>query len=313
MIKLEKTIFIDGVDKNKIFLRIWDNVQNPKGIVQIIHGMAEHSERYREFAKHLNTEGYIVCADDHRGHGKSVIHEGEFGYLGEDGFNKVVEEEHMITEFMKREYLDLPVNIFAHSFGSFVGQEYITRHSNEINSIILSGSAKQDGMDIKLGYMVASVQRKLFDDRSKAKLIDKLSFGSFNKKVENPQHKFAWLTRDINEVEKYCNDELCGFISTINFYYNLFGGLKNLYNKDKLRKINKELPILVLAGDKDPVGKYGKSILALHKQYEDLGISKAEVKLFKEGRHELLNESNKLEVYEYVSEWFNSTRGDYKG
>lgn len=305
MSKLEKTIFIDGVDNNKIFLRIWDNVEKPRGIVQIIHGMAEHSERYREFAQYLNSEGYIVCADDHRGHGKSATHEREFGYLGEDGFNKVVEEEHMITEFMKREYSALQVNIFAHSFGSFVGQEYITRHSNEINSIILSGTAKQNGIDIKLGYIVASIQRKLFDDKSKAKLIDKLSFGSFNKKVENPQHKFAWLTRDVREVEKYNNDEFCGFISTIDFYYNLFGGLKNLYNEDKLHKINKELPILVLAGDKDPVGKYGKSILALHKQYKDLGINKVEVKLFEEGRHELLNETNKLEVYEYVGAWVN--------
>lgn len=305
MSKLEKSIFIDGVDNNKIFLRIWDNVKNPKGIVQIIHGMAEHSERYREFAEHLNKERYIVCADDHRGHGKSATHEREFGYLGKDGFNKVVEEEHMITEFMKKEYSDLPINIFAHSFGSFVGQEYITRYSNEINSIILSGTAKQDGIDIKLGYIVASIQRKLFDDKSKAKLIDKLSFGSFNKKVENPQHKFAWLTRDVREVEKYNNDEFCGFISTIDFYYNLFGGLKNLYNEEKLQKINKELPILVLAGDKDPVGKYGKSILALHKQYKDLGINKAEVKLFEEGRHELLNETNKLEVYEYVGAWVN--------
>lgn len=305
MSKLEKTIFIDGVDSNKVFLRIWDNVENPKGIVQVIHGMAEHSERYIDFAQYLNKEGYIVCADDHRGHGKSAKHEGEFGYLGENGFDKVVEEENIITEFMKKEYPKLPVNIFAHSFGSFVGQEYITRYSNNINSIVLSGSAKQDGLDIKLGYMVASMQRKLFDDKSKAKLIDKLSFGSFNKKVNNPQNKFAWLTRDEEEVEKYCKDELCGFISTINFYYNLFGGLKKLYNEEKLQNINKKLPILVLAGDKDPVGKYGKSILDLHKQYKDLGISKAEVKLFEDGRHELLNETNKFEVYEYVGEWLN--------
>lgn len=268
--------------------------------------MEEHSGRYDDFARYLNKLGYVVYADDHRGHGKTETSKELLGYLGEDGFNKVVQDEHLITNLIKDEHKDIPVYVFAHSFGSFIGQEYITRYSNDINGIILSGSAKQSGLDVKCGKILAKAFKLYADEKNPANVIEKLSFGRFNKMIENPKNEFAWLTRNDEEVNKYMKDELCGFPSSLNFYDSLFNGLSNLYKSNKLDNINKELPILVISGEMDPVGKYGKSVKKLYDQYLNLGIKNLSIKLYKGARHELLNEVNKEEVYEYILNWINS-------
>lgn len=299
-----REIFIKGKGGQEIFLRIWDDVINPRGVVQIFHGMAEHSGRYENFAKFLNDRDIIVFADDHRGHGETATKDGQLGYLGDDGFNSVVEDEYIITNYIKEIYKDIPVYIFAHSFGSFIGQEYIIRYSSEIDGIILSGSAKNDGADVKTGIFVSTMQSKFISDRKAAKFIDNFAFGGFNKNIDNPKTKVAWLTRDEEEQSKYINDKLCAFVPTINFYRNLFLGIHELYKVDRLKNINKKLPILVLSGKRDPVGKNGESVKRLYKQYKNLEIENVDIKLFEECRHELLNEINKDEVMEFIYKWF---------
>lgn len=296
--------FIKGKDGQEVFLRIWDKVSEPKAVLQIFHGMAEHSGRYEVFAEFLNNKGIIVYADDHRGHGRTAENNGQLGYLGEHGFYNVVEDEHIITKHIKEIHKELPIFIFAHSFGSFIGQEYITRYSKEITAIILSGSAKNHGVDIEAGLLVSSIQNKFCDNRKEAKFIDNFAFGGFNKNIENPPTKVAWLTRDEEEQKKYLEDKYCAFVPTIDFYKNLFDGFSKLYEKDKLEKINKELPILILSGDKDPVGKQGESVKSLYEQYKNLNIERVDIKLFVDARHELLNEINKEEVFDYIYDWF---------
>ena len=300
---MSRSILLERDQDFKIFLRIWDEVENPKAIVQIFHGMAEHSERYDDFAKYLNSKGFIVYADDHRGHGLSVKEGSVQGYIGEDGFNRIVEDEKEISNLIRKSYKELPLYIFAHSFGSFIGQEYITKYSKEIDGIILSGSSKQDGIDLKMGKVLASIQKLLFNETAKAKLIDKLSFGAYNSKVKNRKTNCDWLSRDEKEVNKYLEDEKCGFISPINFYNHMFNGLSKLYKLEKLNKIDKNLSILVISGDEDPVGKYGIGVRRLHQQYVDLGLKNSAIKLYEGGRHELLNETNKHEVYDFIYNW----------
>lgn len=298
-----KGSFIKGSRNKDIFLRSWEEVENPKGLVQIFHGMAEHSERYDDFANFLNRQGYIVYGDDHRGHGRSQFKDKPLAYIGEDGFNEIVEDEKIISGLIRDKHKGLPLYIFAHSFGSFLGQEYIIRYSRDIDGIILSGSAKQDGFDVKAANILASIQNSLLDPSKPAKLIDKLSFGSYNDHIKVPRTKFDWLTRDEGEVDKYIADFFSGYLSPINFYYYLFRAFKNLYRPERLEKIHKSLPILVLAGDKDPVGKYGRSVKRLYDQYQDLRMEDIGLKLYQEGRHELLNEINKEEVYKYIYDW----------
>ena len=308
---MSKSTLLERDQDFKVFLRIWDDVENPKAVVQIFHGMAEHSERYDNFARYLNSKGFIVYADDHRGHGLSVKEGSVKGYIGEDGFNKIVEDEKEISNLIRKNYKDLPLYIFAHSFGSFIGQEYIIRYSKEIDGIILSGSCKQDGIDLKMGKFLASIQKLLFNENAKAKLIDKLSFGNYNSKVKNRKTNCDWLSRDEKEVNKYIDDEMCGFISPINFYNNMFNGLSELYKLEKLNKIDKNLSILVISGDEDPVGKYGIGVSRLYKQYVDLGINNSTIKLYEGGRHELLNETNKHEVYDFVYNWLKESLNKY--
>lgn len=300
-----KNTYIKSHDNQKIFLHIWDDVKNPVGVVQIFHGMAEHGARYDIFAKYLNNKGYIVYADDHRGHGKTAGSIEKLGYLGKNGFDNIVKDEHFITNKIKSDYPNLPIFIFAHSFGSFIGQEYLNRYSNDINGLILSGSAMQNGFDVKVGLAFTKLINKFGDESKQNPFLESLIFGGYNKKIKDSKSKFAWLSHDKNEVEKYEKDEYCGTVFTTNFYRNMFTGFQGLYLKEKAKTIKKDIPLLVIAGEMDPVGKYGKSVKALFNYYKDINMSNVELKLYPNGRHELLNEANRDEIFDFIYSWIN--------
>ncbi|NBI06981.1 alpha/beta hydrolase [Senegalia massiliensis] len=295
--------FIKGKDDFPIYLYTWNRVNEPKGVVQIFHGMAEHAARYNDFAKHLNREGYIVYASDHRGHGKTAKGVDNLGNIGEDGFSNIVHDGYIINRMIKKSYSNLPIILLGHSFGSFISQEYIIKYGESIDGLILSGSAKMEGIPIKLGQIISTIQKKIYDDKNKANLIDKASFGNFNKKIKHPISKFSWLTRDEEQVEKYDEDPLCGTIFPIIYYYYFFDGLSKLYIKERLENIPKNLPIFIFSGDKDPVGGYGKQVKKLYETYKDIGIKNVNIKLYPGGRHEMLNEINRKEVYNHITDW----------
>lgn len=301
-----KSFYFKSHDNKQIFLHTWEEVENPLGVIQIFHGMAEHGARYDDFAKFLNNKGYIVYADDHRGHGKTSESIDKLGYLGENGFDNIVRDEYFITNIIKEKYPNLPVFIFAHSFGSFIGQEYINRYSNKVNGVILSGSAKQSGIDAKAGLVFTTLYKKFFDDSKKNPFLESLIFGNYCKKEKDNKSSFAWLSSDIDQVKRYETDEYCGTVFTTNFYHNMFTGFKSLYIKEKADKIHKSLPIFIIAGDMDPVGKYGKSVQKLYAYYKDLNLNNVNIKLYPNGRHELINEKNNLCIYNDIYSWISS-------
>jgi alpha-beta hydrolase superfamily lysophospholipase len=298
-------MFIKGFNDKDIFTYIWDEVKIPKGVIQIFHGMCEHAKRYSDFANFLNQEGFIVYANDHLGHGKTAGEITNLGYIGPDGFNHIVEDEHLITKLIQNTYPSLPIIVLGHSFGSFVAQEYLTRYSNQIHAMILSGSAMQKGLQITLGSLIASIQYHLSDERKPDNLLTLLSFGTYNKKFTDSVSAFRWLSSDKNEVEKYEKDPYCGTVFSINFYYYLFKGFNNLYKKNRLVQIRKDIALLIVSGDMDPVGNYGKSVTKLHKFYTQLNLQDTTLKFFPARRHEILNEVNKHDVYTYLLEWIN--------
>lgn len=297
--------FIKGKDGKDVFVYCWDKVLIPKAVVQIFHGMAEHGARYDCFARFLNSEGFIVYADDHRGHGKTSGGLKELGYIGEDGFNNIVEDEHIISKLIKEKHGDLPIILFGHSFGSFIGQEYIIRYGNEISGVIMSGSAARTGPEVLVGRVIAYIEKSIYGDKKKSKLIDHLCFGNNNKKIPHNKYKFEWLSTDLEEVKRYERDPLCGTLFTAGFFYYFFKGLSKLYKKHRLAKIPKELPILIISGEEDPVGNYGALVKKLHKKYIDAGINNVKLKLYSAKRHELLNETNRDEVFSDVLSWIN--------
>lgn len=280
----------------------WDNAEQIKGVVQIFHGMSEHALRYHHFALFLNKNGFAVFANDHRGHGKTASDINELGIIGNDGFNMIVDDEYSLYLQIREKYTHQPVFVLGHSFGSFVAQQYITRFGKEISGVILSGSALQKGIDITLGRQIAAVQR-LFGEHKKSYLLSKLSFGNYNKRIPNAKHEFSWLSTDEEEVVKYEQDPFCGTVASIGFYYYMLKAFKDIYSKDRLCNIPQTLPMLILSGEQDPVGSYGKRVKKLHQLYEKQGLRNVKIKLYPEMRHEILNEQNRLEVYNDILNW----------
>ena len=301
----QEVFFYKGCDGKLIHSYCWGAGPEARAVVQISHGMAEHAARYARFAEWLNERGYTVYAEDCRGHGKTAGIPDEIGYIGEDGFNRIVEDKYILTGLIKEKHPGLPVFMLGHSFGSFIMQDYMAKHGNEAAGVILSGSAMNDGLNVKAGLIVASIM-KLFGEKRRNGLLDGLMFGSFNRRIENPVSKFDWLSRDSREVAVYDSDPLCGRVFTTNFFHELLESFTVQYGKGKTSSIPKKLPICIISGDNDPVGGYGKLVSKLHKLYCEVGIEDLTLKLYKDGRHEMLNEINRDEVFEYIAAWLDS-------
>ncbi len=292
--KTEKFTSFDGT---VLQCYLWADVRNPKGVVQIAHGMAEHARRYDNFASFLNRNGYIVFADDHRAHGMTSTKQsakGVKGYHKGDIYFDTVKDEIAITEYLKEKY-NLPVIYFGHSYGSMVGQRYLEMDP-KASGVILSGSAMMKGALLSAGAAISKLQYKMKGGEVEAKLLDKMSFGSYNAPFKK-ESEFAWLSRDREQVKKYIFDEQCGYVMSISFFKHFLNGLKESYKAELLAKIDKNMPIAIFSGDKDPVGGNGKLVTALHKQYVDLGVKDVTLKLYEDARHEILNETNNQEVY----------------
>lgn len=275
-----------------------------RGIVQIAHGMAETAERYEKFASELTHHGYIVYANDHRGHGKTAGSIEELGYLAdEDGFNWLVKDQYELHKLIKRQHPDLPLFLFGHSMGSFIAQKYIMHYGNELKGLILSGSNGNQGIMLSLGSLLAKREIKKYGARKQSARLDKLSFGSFNKSFRPNRTKFDWLSRDEVQVDKYIDNPYCGTVFTAGFFYDFFRGLKEIEDKRNFVLVPKDLPIYIFSGDKDPVGKFGRGTRNLLERYKKIGVKDIEFKLYRGGRHEMLNEINRDQVFGDIIQW----------
>lgn len=292
-----KTEKFQSFDGTVLQCYLWDNVRNPKGVVQISHGMAEHARRYDDFANHLNQNGYIVFADDHRAHGMTSTKQSSKGVKGYHKGNiyfDTVKDECAITKMLKDRY-NLPVFYLGHSYGSMLGQRYI-EECKDYSGVILSGSAMMKGALLNTGAAIANLNFKCAGGEKTADFLDKLTFGAYNKPFKK-ESEFAWLSRDKENVKKYIFDEQCGYVMSVAFFKYFLNGLKESYKKENLSKIDVNKPIAIFSGDKDPVGGNGKLVQKLYDQYKNLGVKNLTIKLYPDARHEILNEINRAEVY----------------
>lgn len=293
---------LPAIDGHEIQVLTW-TVENPKAWVHILHGMSEHTLRYDAFAQHLNQAGFNVVAHNHRGHGTSQTT--ILGtYAAENGWEKLLSDiDEVRTHVCKA---DLPYIIFAHSMGSFIAQSYLATQPKAIHSLVLSGSNFQAPLLSKAGLGVASLEKLRLGQNQSSKLMQFLSFGSFNNAFKPNRTEYDWLSRDQEQVDKYIHDPLCGFACHTGLWQDLLHAMAHLYTKKSLEKIQRNLPIFILGGDKDPVGQMGKGLPKLKQAYESVGQQDVELKLYKDGRHEMLNEVNRQEVYQDVANWLNS-------
>lgn len=276
-----------------------------KGIVQICHGMAEHIERYFDFMDFLSDNGYIVVGYNQRGHGKTAGSVENQGYMDDkDNFDILVQDVHFINNYIKKLFPNKIHYLFGHSMGSFVSQRYTELYGDEIDGLILCGSSYNKGLTINLGYIVASMITKFKGRSYKSKFVDNVAFGSYNKKFKPNKTTVDWLSRDNESNLNYLADEYCGAIFSVSYFKDLSHGFKTITKNLKL--IRKDLPILIISGDADPVGNYGKGTTKLYKNLKKQGVNDLTFKLYKDARHELLNEINKEEVVNDILEWINN-------
>ena len=286
---MKRTEFLSH-DGKKISLVVWDEVSVPKGVLQISHGMAEHAMRYDGFAKILNEHGFIVCADDHRAHGET---DGEtLGYSKGNIWENTLADLDLISKKLKHEY-NLPLALFGHSYGSFLTQAYIQRYAENLSAVIIGGSCRLKMSLVKTGKVVADVGCLFKGETAPAKLLAKMTFDDYNKKYSDGT---TFISSIKSECERYKQDEKCDFICSYNFYRSFFGGAEKLYKKSSAARLNKDLPILLVAGDGDPVGYYGEGVKALAKFYKDSGVKSVDLKLYKGVRHEYLNDVAREQV-----------------
>ncbi|HBF0803936.1 TPA: lysophospholipase, partial [Clostridioides difficile] len=266
----------------------------------------ETAQRYETFAKVLTKNGYIVYINDHRGHGKTAKIIENVGHLAEkEGFRCLVEDMYTLTNIIKKENEDLPIYLFGHSMGSFASQRYIMDYSNNLSGLILCGSNGKQGIILNLAHLIINHEIKKYGRRFKSNKINNLIFGGEIIR-RNEKTKFDWLSRDKEQVEKYINDPFCGVVCSCGFFYDLVQGLKEIEDKENLKKVPLDIPIYIISGDKDPIGKNGKGVLRLRDRYIKLGVKDVTCKLYKDGRHELLNEINREEVFEDIICWLNN-------
>ena len=264
--------------------------------------MEEASYRYDDFAKFLNKNGYNVYCIDHYGQGESVTDESQLGIVPRSFFSKCVR----VLDDVAKKYAikDKPLIIFGHSMGSFMVQDYIQRYNKRPTKAVIMGT---NGPNAKvlfaMGYPLARLVAKLRGEDRPAKFLAGMAVGAYSKAVKNRKTPLDWLSYNEENVQKYIADPKCGHGSSNGFYRELLKGNHRLYKKKFLAKINKDLPILVTAGVDDPVGAFGKGPKALVDLYHKLGIKNAELKLYDHMRHEILNEDDKLKVYNDILEF----------
>ncbi len=293
-------------DGKNIFVYKWlpADKNNIKGVVQIAHGMAEHSSRYENFAGTLVKSGYIVYANDHRGHGKTAGSLDNIGYFApNNGWNLVVGDMYKLNSIITNNHPDLPIYLLGNSMGSLLSRSYIIRYGDKLSGVVLIGTSGDPGPLKYIGILVAKFEMKIKGKKAKSPMLDNLSFGNYNKAFAPNRTRFDWLSRDTSNVDKYVNDPFCGDIFSAGFFYDLLTGIKDIGNFSNIENISKDLPILLLSGEDDPVGNNTRGVLQVYNLYKKAGIKDVSYKFYPGVRHEILNEVNKEEVYRDITEW----------
>lgn len=292
-------------DSIEIYAQKWmPEDEKPKAAVQIAHGMGEHIGRYHDFAQALIEKGYTVYGNDHRGHGLTAKDERDKRYFADDnGFEKVVQDMHILTDRILEEQGNIPMFLFGHSMGSFLSRRYVQLYGNQLHGVILSGTGTVPSFVREAGRMVAKAERKLKGTRAPSPLLDRLSFGQYNRPFQPSRTDFDWLSRDEQAVDRYINDPLCGGIFSSGFFHDLLFGIKQASAQSLIKQVPPDLPILLVSGDRDPVGGNTKGVLKVYKELKKAGIKEVSYKFYPQGRHELLHETNRDEVIEEITNW----------
>ena len=287
----------------------WMPEGEPKAVLQIVHGIAEYIERYDDFAGFLNGLGYVVVAEDHMGHGQTVGAEGTQGYF-EGGWFTAVSDSYALLRKTKAEYPQIPYVLFGHSMGSFMARTILEVYPDSgIAAAVICGTGWQPRAILPGAIGICQLACKKVGEKNPSDTLQNMVFGGYNKRVEHPRTEFDWLTRDTKVVDAYIAHPSCGFTASTGLLRDMLTGIRFIEQKQNLAKMNKDLPVLFIAGGDDPVGNYGKGVTRAAEEFRKAGMKHVACRLFPLGRHEILNEINRREVYDFTAKWLGEQLG----
>jgi len=295
-----ETYDIDALDDHTLKTFSWQPPERePLGVVQILHGMGEHADRYDRFASACNASGLAVVSHNHRGHGNLE----NFGHFADkDGWQKVIADVLRVRQHIAELYPERPVVLLGHSMGSFIAQSFVKRHGGNNVAMILSGSTLAHRFQLYASLFVARVLAAMFGKRSKSKFLNQAGLGNFNRDFKPVRTDYDWLSRDESEVDRYVADPLCGGQFSNQFWADLAGGLLEISADKSISNIRHDLPLLIMGGEVDPVG--GRAGLTkLAEAYRRTGHEEVTLTIYPGGRHEMLNETNRDEVTADIIAW----------
>jgi alpha-beta hydrolase superfamily lysophospholipase len=300
----EEELIVRADDGFPLFVRRWNAPGSPRAVVQIAHGMAEHGGRYAALASALNDIGATVIAGDHRGHGRSINESAPRGHFNDHrGWEKAVGDLHHVREQARPAGLDVPHFLLGHSLGSFLAQQYITVFGAGLDGVILSAGNGAPRGRARHALWVARLEKLIKGSRRQANWMHRLTFGEFNRPFRPSRTGFDWLSRDETIVDAYIRDPDCGFVCTTALWADFLAAARTLLAEEALAAVDRDLPVLIVSGTRDPVGEFGQGVRRLHEAYLSAGFRDVTCKLYDDARHEVLNETNREEVISDVISW----------
>ena len=293
-------------DSHVLYYHAWiPEGDQVKAVVHLLHGMAEYGQRYDRFASYLNKQGVAVYAQDHRGHGLTATEPQEtLGWFAEEnGWMRVAEDSKELSNLIASDFPKTPLFLMGHSMGSFLARTIIVDTPDLYDGAILMGTGASLGILGKIGGMIARSHVKKHGSKFVDEQLNKMSFGSYNKRIADAKSEFAWLSRDEKEVKKYDDDPLCGFVCTAKFFEDMLEGIGYANSLERAKRLHNDLPILIISGSMDPVGGYGKGLQKDEELYNQAGIKDLTLHMVDGARHELLNETDRTVTMKYLKSW----------
>ena len=276
----------------------------PAAVLQIVHGVAEHIDRYDGFARFLNGHGVIVVGHDHLGHGRSLTEGGTPVYFGRGNtWNTPVDDIYVLHTRIGEQYPDLPLLLMGHSMGSFLSRTYLIRYPGTVKAAILMGTGWQSGAVLRGGLALAGVLKRK-DPAATSDTVTELAFGAYNKAFKPNRTAFDWLSADEENVDAYIADPMCGHDATVGLFYEMLSGIRFNQRRSNLDRMDKDTPLLLISGQDDPVGGMGEGVRRTYQEFRHAGVKDCTLKLYPGARHELLNERAWQDtVYQDIWNW----------
>lgn len=276
---------------------------SPRAVVQIVHGMSEHVERYAPFAEFLVGRGFVVCANDHVGHGKTAG-ERDLGHMPlANGADVLVEDVHALREKVCERYPHARHVMFGHSMGSFVTRVYLTRHADGLSAAIMCGTGQQPRIQAVAGRVITRLIAQIRGERHVSRFVDSLGAGAYGRAIKDARTDVDWISSDPDVVDEYIADPLCGQPFTVGAYATLASLVADATDARLARRVPKDLPLLFVAGAEDPVGDCGRGVARAVDEYRNAGVRLVEMGIYPGARHEILNEPCHEAVWHDVEEF----------